>query len=217
MECDSGTKGEQIAELIQKECCLMELDMGLCRGQGYNGAGNMAGVCNGAAKLIRSKFPKAIYFHCASHKLNLCVSQLCKLISVANMMDAISSFANYFNFSPKRQYALEEFVSKYPNAVKSKLLPLCRTRWVERINALEVSLDLLDAVFETFCHIEENSDGSWNRESVIQASSFIKRIDFEFIISLVITQKVIVYIGGITTSLQKEELIWSMLVTKFSW
>ena len=119
------------------------------------------------------------------------------------MMDAISSFANYFNFSPKRQSALEEFVSKYPDAVKSKLLPLCRTRWVERINALEVSLDLLEAVFETFCHIEENSDGSWNRESVIQASSFIKRIDFEFIINLVITQKVIVYTAGITTSLQK--------------
>jgi len=51
-----------------------------------------------------------------------------------------------YNFSTKRQCALEEFVSKYPNAVKSKLLPLC---WVERINALGVSLDLLEAGFET--------------------------------------------------------------------
>ena len=76
LECDSGTKGEQIAELILKECSLMELDMTLCRGQGYDGAGNMAGVCNGTAKLIQSKFPKAIYFHCASHKLNLCVARL---------------------------------------------------------------------------------------------------------------------------------------------
>jgi len=59
LECNSGTKGEQIAELVQKECGLMELDMSLCRRQGYDGAGNMAGVCSGAAKLIRSKFPKA--------------------------------------------------------------------------------------------------------------------------------------------------------------
>ena len=28
----------------------------MCRGQGYDGAGNMAGCCNGAAKIISTKY-----------------------------------------------------------------------------------------------------------------------------------------------------------------
>jgi len=203
-ECEFGTSGAQLAELIEHTCTkVMKLDMARCRGQGYDGAGNMAGECSGAAKLIKLKFPKALYFHCASHKLNLCVAHMCKISSVANMMDAITCFANFFNFSPKRQNALEECISKYPDALKTKLLPLCRTRWIERIDALETALDLLEAIVDTFSCISDNADRSWNRDSVIQAFSLLKRIDFEFIINLVITQKAIVFTAGITTSLQK--------------
>ena len=61
-----------IANLIETKCLELQLDMNLCREQGYNGAGNMAGCCNGAAKIISTKYPKAVYFHSSSHKLNLC-------------------------------------------------------------------------------------------------------------------------------------------------
>jgi len=86
----------------------------------------------------------------------------------------------FFNFSPKRQNALEECISKYPDALKTKLLPLCRTRWIERIDALETVLDLLEAIVDTFSYISDNADRSWNRDCVIQAFSLLKRIDFEF-------------------------------------
>ena len=36
-------------------------------------------------------------------KLNLCIAHFCKLTSVANMMDKISSFAGFFNSSPKNK------------------------------------------------------------------------------------------------------------------
>ena len=111
----------------------------------------------------------------------------------------------YFNSSPKRQTSLEEHICKYPNVLKSKLLPLCRTRWVKKINALEVALDLLEIFVDTFSDMIENTEKNWNRDTAILASSLLKRIDFEFIINLyvVLTQKVIVYTAGITTSLQK--------------
>ena len=74
-ECEFGTSGAQLVELIEHTCNkAMKLDMARCRRQGYGGAGNMAGKCSGAAKLIKLKIPKALYFHCASHKLNLCVA-----------------------------------------------------------------------------------------------------------------------------------------------
>ena len=131
VECEYGTSGEKLASLIEATCRNLGLDMNLCRGQGYDGAANMAGACNGAAKVIQSKYPKSIYFHCASHKLNLCVVRSCKLTSVSNMMSTITGIANFFNYSPKRQKALEAQVHELDNTLKTKLLPLCRTRWVE--------------------------------------------------------------------------------------
>lgn len=204
VECEYGTSGEQLATLIESACQNIGLDMSLCRGQGYDGAGNMAGLCTGAAKRIRDKYPKAFYFHCAAHRLNLCVAHALKLTSVSNMFSVITSTANFFNYSPKRQKSLEIHVGKYPSdALKTKLLPLCRTRWVERINALEVSLDLLEAVVLTFCSMVKNIDKEWNRDTVNQASSLLKNIDFDFIINLVIVQKVLAFTSGITTGLQK--------------
>ena len=52
-------------------------DMNNCRGQGYDGGGNMAGVHNGCDALITKEYPLAIYFHCASHRLNLSVQKIC--------------------------------------------------------------------------------------------------------------------------------------------
>ena len=86
--------------------------------------------------------------------------------------------------------------------LKSKLLPLCKTSWVERINAFEVALDLIEAVIDALSEMSQNLDRQWNRDTVAQASSLLKSLDFEFIINLVITQKVLVYTSGITTGLQ---------------
>ena len=87
---------------------------------------------------------------------------------------------------------------------KSKLLLLCRTRWVERLNAFEVTLDLSLAVTEAFTEMVDNADKQWNRDTVTQASALLKRFDFEFLINLVATQKVLVYTSSITTRLQSK-------------
>ena len=205
VECEHGTSGGKLALLIEKTCLDVGLDMSMCRGQGYDGAGNMAGACTGVAKQLRTKYPKAIYFHCASHRLNLCIAHACKLTSVSSMMTSISSMANFFNYSPKRQKFLEDHVAKYPQLSKSKLLPLCRTRWVERINALEVSLDLLEAIVNTFTDMAMNTQ-DWNRETVSQAISLLRGVDFDYIINLVITQKVISYTSSLTVGLQKRDI-----------
>ena len=202
VECVHGTTGSQLADVIEDTCASAGLDLTKLRSQGYDGAANMGGVCSGAAKLLQTKYPKALYFHCASHKLNLCVAQSCKLSSIANVMDEVNSIAKFFNLSPKRQKCLEDHVQQYSNSLKSKLLPLCQTRWVERINALEVALDLLETVVNVFINICENSN-KWNRDIVNLASSLLKSIDFEFVANLVILQKALSFTSGLTTGLQK--------------
>ena len=205
IECEHGSSGSQLATLIETKCSNLGFDMTLCLGQGYDGAGNMAGKCVGAAKLLRDKYPKAVYLHCASHRLNLCIVHCLRLTSVSNMFSVATSISNFFNFSPKRQKCPEDNVAEHAtDTLKKKLLPLCRTRWVERINALEVTLDLLTAVVQSFGDMIENRDKEWNRDTVNQASSLVKNIDFEFVINLVTVQKILAYTSGVTTALQKQ-------------
>ena len=206
VECESGTSGHAIASLIEESCHRFGLNMQLCRGQGYDGAGNMSGSCSGASAIIRSKYPKAIYFHCASHKLNLCIANSCQLRTVSNMMSVITGISNFYNYSPKRQKSLESCLGDYSESLKSKLLPFCKTRWVERLNALEVTIDLIEAVVYSLSEISVNTGGHWNRDTISQASSFLKSIDFEFLINLLTAQKILSYTSGITTELQKKGL-----------
>ena len=45
---------------------------------------------------------------------------------------------------------------------------------MERINALKVALDLLEAVVQTFCSMVNNMGKEWNRDTVYQALFCLK-------------------------------------------
>ena len=51
------------------------LDKANMVGQGYDGAAAMSGERNGVQRHITEKCPSAVYVHCASHSLNLCLSK----------------------------------------------------------------------------------------------------------------------------------------------
>ena len=77
-------------------------------------------------------------------------------------------------------------VSLCNDGSKTKLLPLCRTRWIERLNTLDITLDLSEVIIAAFSHMVDNTDKQWNRDTVIQASALLKRFDLEFLINLVV-------------------------------
>lgn len=79
-----------------------------------------------------SKYPKALYTHCALHRLNLCVMKCLPIEEVINMMKTADKVSQFFNISPKRQLALEEWIDSVLRAEnQKKLKDLCQTRWVE--------------------------------------------------------------------------------------
>ena len=57
-------------------------------------------------------------------------------------------------------------------------LTLFRACWVERINSLKVTLDLMKAVIEALMEMHENTDNSWNRDTTTKAYSLIKALTF---------------------------------------
>ena len=135
IHCNTGITGEALTEKIVN--CVtneMSLDIKDCRGQCYDGAANMHGKKSGVATRILRMNELALYTHCASHKLNLCVAASCQNQNVKNMMDNIQVISKFFNNSPKRQSLLEKMVKEHlPNYSHTKLIDVCRTRWILRI------------------------------------------------------------------------------------
>ena len=115
--------------------------MNSIRGQGYDGASNMAGKVKGVKARIQQENNKALYFYCASHYLSLCIAKACSVPAVKNMMATLEQLSFFFKRSPKRQRKLEETIlAAIPDSKKTKLVDHCRTRWVERHTALKKHL-----------------------------------------------------------------------------
>lgn len=73
LSCDS-TRAEYLVQKNSETVESLSVDMNNLRGQAYDGAGNMSGARSGVSTRIRLLYPKALYFHCASHRLNLAVA-----------------------------------------------------------------------------------------------------------------------------------------------
>ena len=80
------------------------------RGQGYDGAGNMAGKLKGVQARITELNDKALYVHCAAHCLNLSIVKACSVKGVKNMFAAMKELSKFFLNSPKRQRCFEDVV-----------------------------------------------------------------------------------------------------------
>ena len=106
--CEDGASGAAIRDLIIGAVGDWGLSMDDCRGQCYDGAGNMSGRLNGASSLIRAEHDKAIYVHCMNHMLNLCVADTCQLPLVRNMMDVVRKLSEFFDNSPKWQQQFDQ-------------------------------------------------------------------------------------------------------------
>ena len=146
--CDTSTSsGQSIADMIKFTLEKLTLDLNGLQGQGYDGAGNMSGKYRRAAAIIQHDYPKALYVHCVSHVLNMCVVAACSIQAIRNMYEVVEEICLFFNYSPKHQQELQQHIKNLQVGTtgKTKLVNLCKTRWVARIEAFEVFRDMLPA------------------------------------------------------------------------
>jgi hypothetical protein len=69
LQCKWGLSGENLAKPLLEVLNDLDLPIENCRGQGYDGAGSVAGCVKGLAAQILRLNPKALYMHCYSLKL----------------------------------------------------------------------------------------------------------------------------------------------------
>ena len=135
----------------------------------------MAGRCIGASTLIQQQYPLALYVHCKSHVLNLCVASACTIQLVRNMMGHVRVVTEFFNIHPKRFALLSERIQQLLPSVRHKhLIDVCRTHWVQRVDGLAVGfrglVEVFVAVVDSLEAIKNNIGGSWNSKTLTACS-----------------------------------------------
>jgi hypothetical protein len=213
--CEDGTSGVALKEMILKVVADLGLSMANCRGQSYDGAGNMAGKYNGVSSLIQGQFSKVLYVHCMNHRLNLCVADTCSDYLVKDMMSIVRSLSSFFSGSPKRQQHLKEKVKCLLPASKHEvLINVCETSWIARLDGLDRIVELLLPVVCTIEDIahnrkggdEEPDSGDWNQNSKAAAKKILPSITFEFAVTLVIVRYILDLTRPATVKLQRKEM-----------
>ncbi|GBM17896.1 hypothetical protein AVEN_111053-1 [Araneus ventricosus] len=94
--------GEGLANTVLETLSILGLDLKKMRGQGYDGAAPMRGQFRGVQASIKEKLPLALYIHCSSHSLNLCLSDSSNIPSIRNCMGIIKEVCIFFHMSAKR-------------------------------------------------------------------------------------------------------------------
>nr|XP_047146142.1 zinc finger MYM-type protein 1-like [Hydra vulgaris] len=74
IDCKTGTSGLSLSLNVLNALQEFGLDIQNCRGQGYDDAGCMAGEYKAVVSRIKALNHKAIFVHCASHRLSIVVA-----------------------------------------------------------------------------------------------------------------------------------------------
>ena len=115
------------------------------------------GKLSGVAAQNQQEYEKAVYVHCGSHILNLYVASLCNLPIIRDMMDNVRGVSDFFSSSPKRILVLQDNIKKLlPTEHHQKLLNVCRTRWVARIDGLQIFIHCYPAIVDSLEHISKD-------------------------------------------------------------
>ena len=95
---------DTLVAVIKDTLIRMNLSLGRCRGQCYDGASNMAGAIGGVAKQVTDEEKRASFCHRYGHSLNLATSDAikgCKVVS--DVLDMTFEISKLIKFSPRRE------------------------------------------------------------------------------------------------------------------
>ena len=112
-------------------------------------------------------------------------------------MDKVKLVADFFSNSPEKEQALETNIRDLlgsPGNVTEKMIDVCRTQCVERISALSKFTEMYEPMMVSLQEIKNNVKGHWNYDSCHDVDGlFDSRCDFKFIMSLVVTKRILSY------------------------
>ena len=202
-EC-KATTGEALTDSFLENLREKGIDFNKMRGQGYDGAANMAGKYRGVQARIREVVPGAVYTHCKAHNLNLSIIHACKEPLVRNVMNTIQEIAFMFDYSGKKLGIFKENLATDNTARanlegRQKLKFLCEARWASRSEALYTFKAAFSTAHTTLGELSTEHGDS-------KAGPFQAAIEkFDFIVTLVAVEHALSGLVPLSNLLQKKE------------
>ncbi|KAI3716955.1 hypothetical protein L1987_68206 [Smallanthus sonchifolius] len=164
------------------------------RGQGYDGASNMAGEFNGLRSLILQENVSAFYVHCFAHQLQLVVVAVTnKHTGVWRIFEMVGCLTNVVCASCKRVDKLRELQKKNledkigTGSGLNQEISLTRagdTRWNSHHKTLTRLVTLYQSVIEVLEYVEETGNTIASKKQADGLQSEMKKYDFVFYLHL---------------------------------
>jgi Domain of unknown function (DUF4371) len=149
--------GHSLAGAILDRISAYGLNPKKLRGQGYDGAANMAGRFQGVQARVSHLYSGAVYVHCYAHKLNLALVEACNVLAVQRFMELLRSLAKFFG-TPKRGEVLSRYAKSIKGNKKKKFPVPDSTRWTDNAEAAITFIQLFPALVDALQDIEKSSD-----------------------------------------------------------
>ncbi|GBO21990.1 repressor of the inhibitor of the protein kinase [Araneus ventricosus] len=194
--------GTGLDNTVLETLSILGLDLKKKRGKRYDGAATMRGQFRGVQASIKEKLPLALYTHCSSHILNLCLSDASNIPSIRNCMGVIKEVCRFFHMSAKRTEILKSMISDCCSEQrKKKLISLCEKLWVERHDSVFLFKDILEPILLSLLKIEESSDLAPKAHAL---SSSISQC--QFLVNLFVLSRMLSTIHNLSEKLQQKHI-----------
>ena len=129
------------------------------------------------------------------------MSQCVKVPEIRHCVDCIQDVVSFFSYSAKRTLCLEKVIKyRAPESMRTRLVGLCSTRFVERHTAVLVFSELLPFTVEALQGMS-NWESTDTRKKASQLLNSI--LTTQFVICLVVLESITALMHPISESLQK--------------
>ena len=144
------TSGKAIATCVLDVLLRLQLPLAMLRGQTYDGAANMSGIYNGCQAIVRESQPLALFVHCGAHCVNLVAQKACSAVPVVrDAIGVIQELGAVFASSINCRTTFARIAADSNAAHACKIRPLCPTRWLVRVDAIQAAMDQYEQILDT--------------------------------------------------------------------
>ncbi|XP_050064233.1 zinc finger MYM-type protein 1-like [Aphis gossypii] len=160
-------------------------------GQGYDGCATMAGKINGVQSILRDKYPHALFFHCASHKLNLVVNDLNCVPEIRNTISMVKDIINFSRESVLRRKCIPNIPS------------FCETWWSQKYRSISIFKENFEIIIHALDKLSKDGNTATRKVAFQLHSASNKSI---FIMSVILIAKYSKLLEPVANALQSKTL-----------
>ena len=161
----------------------------------------MAGAERGAVAQIKKDAKFAVHSPCLNHLVNLSVKLICSRPEIDQYMQLVQDLYNFFKY-PKRNDLLQTHTS---GETHKQLAKTVLTRWTSAANATSTLIELILPVKKSL-----DECATWeNIETQRDLCRIINRLNADFIINLLLLDKILHTVNPLVNLLQRKNLVIS--------